>query len=1175
MTSSPARSSRRAALVVGVLATLVSRQPVNGQQQGSGPVAMTLVSGDPVERTIAANEQQVFELPMEPGQAVTVTVDQAAADVTVTLRSSVTATPIVSDDEAKHHYGRERVVWLAPEPVRLEITVRAKSVIDGPHTFTLTAVVHEPSDTLTRAVRSLEDGVRLLGDKNPATLVDAATRLQQAVDAWREVGDREMVAETLYRLGRMQQRQLNRPADSVATLTAALAVFEELNQPDDIAKVLVLRADTKMSLSKIAESREDYEKALTYVSSLDPIVHAIVLDDIARVFQRTTEFDRAVEYNLKAIEMFRAAGARKDEAISLERLANAYQRMRRHDEALAALTEALALARQYASPTDIATMYASLGSLHQASGDDDAAVLSYREAIAAYPPEQPGKFGMIVSMARSLNRMGETQQARETLEQALAATPAQHKEYWAALADELGVTLTTQGEAARALELQRKAQEIVQAGQSRMGEMIVLRDMSPTYRALGDLEGARKALTRAMEIASTIPGRPYDGNMLREQARIERQSGDLAKARVLLDQAMDLAEAYRNQVQAQALRTSYGGNVGGYFEEAIAVAMDMHAKEPNAGHDGRAFELFERSLGRSLNELLSEARVDLRPGVDASLLAEQRRLQEQIGKKDTELRSGAVRGNEVERAAIERQIDDISRRLTILDGKIRTASPSYAAITRPATLSLSDAQKLLDPNTVLLAYFIGSKESWGWAITPTTVRGFTLPAAATIEARARKVYTDLTARQRRERPITGPQLADIDAALTVASAELSDMVLGPIAASLEGEWQGRRLAIVTTGALEYVPFAALPAPRVMLASSTRGGASNVPASATPAVAQASLTRGGASTESASTTAAQAGEASARPWLVDTHEIVRLPSMSALALLRTQSVTRPAASHTIAVLADPVYSTDDPRVRARVNSLTRRERDRDRDREGTPAASLVPSPASPAASAPVATLASAAIAPAATSMESLLRGTDESSTRGGFGRLVFSREEAQAIVKLAPAGEAFEALDFTASRETMASPAVARAGIIHIATHGILNSARPELSGLVLSLVDDRGQPQDGVLRLYDIFNLKLSADLVVLSGCQTGLGRQMNGEGLVGLTRGFMHAGVPRLVTSLWQVDDLATAELMRRFYRGLIVQQLSPAAALRLAQREMRATPRWQSPFYWAAFTLVGDWQQ
>ena len=147
-------------------------------------------------------------------------------------------------------------------------------------------------------------------------------------------------------------------------------------------------------------------------------------------------------------------------------------------------------------------------------------------------------------------------------------------------------------------------------------------------------------------------------------------------------------------------------------------------------------------------------------------------------------------------------------------------------------------------------------------------------------------------------------------------------------------------------------------------------------------------------------------------------------------------------------------------------------------------------------------------------------------------------------------------------------------IVHFATHGLLNSQHPELSGLVLSLVDERGRPQNGFLRLQEIYNLRLPADLVVLSACQTALGREVKGEGLVGLTRGFMYAGAQRVVASLWQVDDLATAELMKAFYRGMLREGLSASAALRAAQLEIRRQKRWAAPYYWASFTLQGEWR-
>jgi CHAT domain-containing protein len=199
------------------------------------------------------------------------------------------------------------------------------------------------------------------------------------------------------------------------------------------------------------------------------------------------------------------------------------------------------------------------------------------------------------------------------------------------------------------------------------------------------------------------------------------------------------------------------------------------------------------------------------------------------------------------------------------------------------------------------------------------------------------------------------------------------------------------------------------------------------------------------------------------------------------------------------------------------------------------------------------------------------------TRNGrlyLNRLLYTRNEADAVMAVTPPGKGLLAVDFEASRAVAISPALAKYRIVHFATHGIFNNKHPELSGLVLSLVDKQGKPQDGFLKLQDIYNMRLPVDLVVLSGCETGLGEQVNGEGLINLTRGFMYAGATRVVASLWNVSDIATASLMADFYKAMERDGMRPAAALRTAQTQMWKQKQWSSPYYWAAFQIQGEWQ-
>jgi CHAT domain-containing protein len=285
-------------------------------------------------------------------------------------------------------------------------------------------------------------------------------------------------------------------------------------------------------------------------------------------------------------------------------------------------------------------------------------------------------------------------------------------------------------------------------------------------------------------------------------------------------------------------------------------------------------------------------------------------------------------------------------------------------------------------------------------------------------------------------------------------------------------------------------------------------------------------------------------------LIADYEVVNLPSATALAMIRRETPADRAGMKTLAMLADPVFEANDPRL------VTQRKK-----------SSSIGGARARARSADDSSDSSAISPELATS-------TKDFKLFTGFSRLPFSREEAEAIAKFVPKSSLLKATGFQANRATATGSELSRYRIIHFATHGLLNSEHPLLSGLVFSLIDENGKPQDGFLRMHEIYNLQLPAELVVLSACQTALGEEIKGEGLVGLARGFMHAGAQRVVASLWQVDDQATAQLMGHFYRGMLKENLRPAAALRAAQIEMSRNPRWSSPYYWAGFVMQGEWR-
>jgi CHAT domain-containing protein len=277
-------------------------------------------------------------------------------------------------------------------------------------------------------------------------------------------------------------------------------------------------------------------------------------------------------------------------------------------------------------------------------------------------------------------------------------------------------------------------------------------------------------------------------------------------------------------------------------------------------------------------------------------------------------------------------------------------------------------------------------------------------------------------------------------------------------------------------------------------------------------------------------------------LIAEHEIINLPSASVLAQLRRE-VNRRKPHRAIAVLADPVFDTSDERVRVAQRS------------KGMISGRSNSSP----------------------SLNHLNGSVSDSGSGDGLvrlQRLIFTREEANSIMAAARDQPHLLALDFKANRAMATSEELSKYRIVHFATHGVLDNVRPEMSGLALSMVDEGGEPQNGFLGLEDVYNLDLPADLVVLSGCETGLGKEIQGEGLIGLARGFMYAGATRVIASLWGVDDFATAELFGRFYRNMMKNRMRPAAALRTAQIDMWKNRRWRFPFYWAAFQIHGEWK-
>ncbi|HEY6403469.1 MAG TPA: CHAT domain-containing protein, partial [Blastocatellia bacterium] len=547
------------------------------------------------------------------------------------------------------------------------------------------------------------------------------------------------------------------------------------------------------------------------------------------------------------------------------------------------------------------------------------------------------------------------------------------------------------------------------------------------------------------------------------------------------------------------------------YAEHIALLLKLHARQPAAGYDVEAFQTSERAQSRALLESLSNIGNDLRADLPATLSEREASLQKELDRIISERGKVARTAPSASRKARLLELESDLRRLTTqmdqLQGQMRASNPRYAALLRPQPLSLDEIQRqLLSPDSLLLEYFVADDRLYLFALTSESKKAlqvFEIPDKAAIEKAA-----EFFQRKKFESADTLRMRFSYQNREFAENVEfLSDKLLAPVKALLHKP----KIWIVSDGGMQRIPFAALPDPR-----KTSGAARKT--SARGAARRSSIT----------------------PLIVE-HEIATLPSASTIAWLRNALASRKPPTGEIAVIADPVFSSADERVKG-----------------GAPQPMTKPA-------------AFAGILRGEPDLEAALSDLGGVAESAALDRLPASRDEALAIAGFAPE-RSLVALDFDANRQMALSGKLSDYRYLHFSTHAYVDDVFPGLSWLALSQVDRNGQELAGYLQLNDIYQLRLNADLVTLGACRTGLGKQLRGEGMISLTRGFIYAGAPRVLVSLWDVPDQETAQLMQSFYRNLLKQKLPVSEALRRAQVEMWRRDESSAPFFWAAFSLQGD---
>jgi CHAT domain-containing protein/tetratricopeptide (TPR) repeat protein len=1057
-----------------------------------------LKRGTPIEGEVGPGETKRFRVALSSGQYLRVIVDQYGIDLSV-LFISPDAKLIADMDGPYGDRGTESVSTMAELDGEYRVEIRAaknasaaggyKIRTDGPR------LPNQPDLARLSGERAFMTGLKLSKDPSKDAKEQAINYYKDALRFWHASSDRYDEAKTLLSLARLSWSLWERAAESqvVDYDTQAIELSRQIG--DRRGEALAQRHLGLIYITFDPRRSRDYatESLAFWRGQGDKPNEASTLNIIGGAYEYMGDVNTALQFYEDSLRLQRelkslggTANLLNNTGQLLERIGEPQEALRRFQQVvdLVGATKT-PLARQALAGALNNTAYTFLG-----LGDPETAVEYCKRSLPLQREVgyRLGELNTLLDFGHAHFQLGDSQTALSFYDQAYSLSKEIGRD------NESAFALTYKGEVFAKLRNPQSAMTqysaalaLFRKGDAKEGEAVVLSKMGAFFASQNSASKSLESYSQALAIWRAIRDPRGEAATLYGIAGVNRDRGDLVEAHKNADDAIKIVETLRAKVVSTELRSSYLASVHDYYDVDIDLLMQLHKRHPLNGYDSRALQLSERARARSFLESLGEVGKEIREGVDPNLLERERLLQRQIEAKiQTQIELLKDKSTEEQSAQIEKDLKSLIDKRKATEERIRVQSPRYAALTQPQPIRVDEIQnKLLDPETLLLEYALGEQRSYLWVVSSSQIASYELPGRSVIEAAAKQVYNLVSS--------TEAVFSKGKDEYWKKAAALSQMILGPVATRI-GD---KRLVIVTEGSLQYVPFPALPIPRITPRSTGSTVARSVP-------------------------------------MIAKHEIISFPSVSVVAALRTEWATRKAAGKGIAVFADPVFDKDDERLQSASNNAT----------------IFRPQARDPG-----------------------VRGVLRDFARYGIKleRLKNSGAEAEAIRLMSPGAKIN--LGFEANLKNAKSADLGSYRIVHFATHGILDTKQPDLSRIALSLVDERGEKQDGFLLLNDIYNMRLSADLVVLSACSTALGKDIRGEGLVGLTRGFIYAGAARVMASLWNVDDQRTAELMKRFYEKILKEKMQPAAALKAAQLEMWRSKD-NSPYYWGAFVIQGEWK-
>ena len=1114
-------------LLLSLTLLLIASIPAYSQTKSLEP-------GKTIEQPIAADETHSYSLTLAPGTYSIVAVDQKGINVAVTIFTADGQKVRAADLTGVGFPEQLSLVAQGATDYRIEVHAPAKQKQRGSYAIKLTDT-HPATDqdrARVEAEKLSEQGIELLVTPTADARPQALVKFEQSLPFWRAAKDPSGEGNAYYYMAYtsnvLGQYQSAAEAAEKGLPLAQAAHNKSLEAYllDELGNSYGNRGDRKKAL-------DIYFKGLPLRDKSDPVGLANTLANIGIAYSWIGERTKALDYMQQVVPLLHDKGEQRKESSTLNNMCAINKDLGEYKTALELCKQAMEMKRDLDDRSGQATVFNNLGNIYGSMGDYQKALDLYEQSRAIHKSvgDTESEGVAISNLGWTYAQLGEYEKANEFYTQLLERfQKAGIRHRIATTLNNIGVNYAKLNDFSKALEFHLQALALRPEKDDRDGRGLSLSNIASCYANLGDKQKALDFYTQALALQRSVEDKRQIAITLKNIGVFYRDDRQISKALESFDEALTLSTGIGDQ-NGQA-----------------SVLSEIAKLEYDRGNFAEARKLIERAI-----DTIESVRTNLKSQqFRTSFLASVRKYYE----LDIDLLMQMHQQKPTEGFAVAAlQVSEKGRARSLLE-LLREARAEIRQGVEPA---------LIERESSLRRAIAAKAEQETRLLSRQHTEDQAQAAAKEIEALTTE-YDQVQARIRQMSPryaaLVEPSPLSMEAIqkqvldqntllLEYALGEKKSFVWAVTADSVKTfelparaaiEQQAKRFYQLLTERGVNVPSETLAQRNQRLAHAEldypQAAANLSRMLLAPLAAELKQKRLVVVAEGVlqylpfSALPAPGPEGAGQPLVID-HEIVTLPSASVLAVLREDFANRKPASNAVAVVADPVFSANDSRLA-----------------QGGRA-----------------------------SVDETFSFTDvqRSVTAAGLGsleRLRFSRQEANDIARLAGDKHNLKALDFSANRAMVTDARLSDYRIVHFATHAFINNQYPDLSGVVLSLVDEKGKPQNGFLRLYDIYNLKLNADLVVLSACQTALGKEIKGEGLVGLTRGFMYAGSPRVVASLWRIDDRATADVMRRFYEAMLKDGLPPAAALRAAQISMLRDKRWQSPHFWAAFTLQGEWR-